>query len=138
MKETNKEAFVGLTFQEAYKEMLAGKKARRHGFKGYYYVDAETGAFTIHLVRYDRATKTTTEKDITYGQLTLLVRNVVCNDWEIVEEDAGQAVATEVNAEPVAEGGLVVEEPVEDVKKTRKPRAKKAEVVATTEPELAE
>jgi hypothetical protein len=99
MKET-KEAFVGMSFQEAYKEMVAGKKVRRHGFKGYYYIDAETGAFTIHLVKFDKATKTTTEKDITYGQLSLLVRNVVCNDWEVVEEV--KAEETEVLPDPAA------------------------------------
>lgn len=76
-----------MTFLEALAQMKQGKKARRHGFKDYYFINPENGEFTIHLVRYDKKTKTTTEKNITYGQLGLLVNNIDNSDWEIVEDE---------------------------------------------------
>lgn len=75
-----------MTFTEAYKEMQNGKKVRRHGFHGYCYINPETGIFTTHLSQIDPKTKVTVEKDITYGKLDLTIKNVVHDDWEVVEE----------------------------------------------------
>jgi hypothetical protein len=76
-----------MTFTEALAQMAQGKVARRHGFKDQYFIDPQTGEFTIHLVRYDKKTKTTKEKNITYGHFTLFVNNIKATDWEIVEEE---------------------------------------------------
>lgn len=66
-----------MSFVEAYKEMLNGKKIKRPGFKGYWYINPENGIFTIKLAN---------GKDIEYGKLDLTVKNCVANDWEIIEE----------------------------------------------------
>ena len=66
-----------MSFTEAFKEMIAGKKIRRPSFKGYWFIDQETGIFTIHLER---------GKDITYGKLDITSRNCVANDWEVVSD----------------------------------------------------
>ena len=71
-----------MTFTDAYKEMIAGKKIRRHGFKGYWYISPETGLVTIHLA----GTKANpVEKDITYGKLDITIKNCAASDWEVVE-----------------------------------------------------
>ena len=66
-----------MTFAEAYKEMLVGKKVRRPSFKGYWFINQETGIFTIHLE---------SGKDIQYGKLGLTVVNCLANDWELVDD----------------------------------------------------
>jgi len=92
-----------MKFLEALAEMKQGKKARRHGFKDYYFINPENGEFTIHLVRYDKKAKTTSEKNITYGQLGLLVNNIEKDDWEIIEEKPAQEPAKEEPSELVSE-----------------------------------
>lgn len=66
-----------MTFSEAYKEMLQGKKIKRPFFKGYWFIDQENGIFTIHLAD---------GKNITYGKLDLTVKNCLATDWEVVED----------------------------------------------------
>ena len=67
-----------MTFAEAYQKMLTGHKVRRHGFKGYWFIDQETGIFKIKLPN---------GQEIPYGKLGLAVQNCAHNDWEIVEEE---------------------------------------------------
>jgi hypothetical protein len=66
-----------MSFTDAYKEMLAGKKIRRPGFKGYWFINPENGIFAIHLAN---------DKEINYGKLDLTVKNCAANDWEVVDE----------------------------------------------------
>ena len=66
-----------MSFTEAFKEMIAGKKIRRPSFKGYWFIDQETGIVTIQLE---------SGKDITYGKLDITIRNCVANDWEVVSD----------------------------------------------------
>lgn len=66
-----------MSFAEAYKEMLAGKKVRRAGFGGYWFINPEDGIFMIHLPN---------GKEITYGKLDLTVKSCAANDWEVVED----------------------------------------------------
>lgn len=65
-----------MKFEEAWKALQNGKKIKRPCFKGYWFMNPETGVFTIHLEN---------GKDITYGKLGLTVMNIMENDWEIVE-----------------------------------------------------
>lgn len=65
-----------MTFSEAYKEMLKGKKIKRKGFKGYWFLNPETGVFTINLPN---------GKNIIYGKLGLLIQNITQSDWEIID-----------------------------------------------------
>ena len=72
-----------MNFTEAYKEMLAGKRVKRPSFKGYWFIDSETGLVTIHLA----ATKNNpVEKDITYGKLDITIKNCAAEDWEVVKD----------------------------------------------------
>lgn len=64
-------------FAEAYKQMVGGKKIRRPSFKGYWFINPETGIFTIHLEN---------GKNIEYGKLDITVKNCLANDWEVIEE----------------------------------------------------
>ena len=66
-----------MSFAEAYKMMVAGKKIKRPSFKGYWYINQEDGIFMIHLAN---------GKDIAYGKLDITVKNCLANDWEVVEE----------------------------------------------------
>lgn len=65
-----------MNFADAYKEMVKGKKIKRPNFKGYWFIDPETGVTTIHLAD---------GKEITYGNLNITVKNCAANDWEVVE-----------------------------------------------------
>ena len=64
-----------MNFKEAYKEMLKGKKVRRPGWGGYWFI--EDNKVTIHLkdgnVKFDNFTQET-------------IKNTAADDWEIVEE----------------------------------------------------
>lgn len=66
-----------MSFSEAYKLMLSGKKIKRPSFKGYWFINQEDGIFMIHLA---------SGKDISYGKLDVTIKNCLANDWEIVEE----------------------------------------------------
>lgn len=66
-----------MTFTEAYAKMLLGNKIKRPSFKGYWFINQETGQFMIHL---------DDGKEIKYGQLGITVSNCAANDWEIVSE----------------------------------------------------
>ena len=71
-----------MDFKQAFQLMNQGKKIRRKCFaKGeYYYIDPMQGCFTIHLKN---------GKEIKYGNLNVLVKNVLADDFEefINEED---------------------------------------------------
>ena len=64
-----------MSFAEAYKCMQEGKKIRRPSFKGYWFISPETGVITIN----------TGDKNITYGNLNITIKNCLANDWEVVE-----------------------------------------------------
>lgn len=66
-----------MKFNEAYAEMIKGKKITRPAFKGYWFINSVTGKFTIHLA---------SGKDITYGQLDLTIKNCLAEDWAVLEE----------------------------------------------------
>lgn len=66
-----------MKFNEAYAEMMKGKKIARPAFKGYWFIDPENGKFSIHLAN---------EKNITYGQLELTIKNCLAEDWYVIEE----------------------------------------------------
>lgn len=66
-----------MSFAEAYKMMVAGKKVKRPSFQGYWFINSEDGIFMIHLAN---------GKDISYGKLDITVKNCLANDWEVVEE----------------------------------------------------
>ena len=67
-----------MNFSDAYKEMVAGHKIRRPSFKGYWFLNPETGIVTIHLEN---------GKDIEYGKLDITVKNCAANDWVVVPEN---------------------------------------------------
>lgn len=66
-----------MKFAEAYAEMIKGKRIARPTFKGYWFINPETGKFQIHLAN---------GKNISYGQLELTVKNCLAEDWYVVEE----------------------------------------------------
>lgn len=66
-----------MNFAEAYKEMQAGKKVKRPGFKGYWAINPEDGQAYIHLQD---------GKDISYGKLDITIKNAAATDWEVVED----------------------------------------------------
>ena len=65
-----------MTFKEAYKCMNQGKKVKRPCFKGYYYLDPETGTLIINNGQEEKK----------YGNFNTLVKNVIKDDWEVVNE----------------------------------------------------
>lgn len=64
-----------MTFKEAYKEMLKGKKVRRHAWKGYWFI--EDNKIKIHLKDGNTIFDNFTQETIT---------NTLQEDWEVVEE----------------------------------------------------
>ena len=64
-----------MNFKEAYKEMLKGKKVRRHAWKGYWFI--EDNKIKIHLKDGNTISDNFTQETIT---------NTLQEDWEVVEE----------------------------------------------------
>lgn len=64
-----------MNFREAYKEMLKGKKVRRHAWKGYWFI--EDNKIKIHLKDGNTIFDNFTQETIT---------NTLQEDWEVVEE----------------------------------------------------
>ena len=64
-----------MNFKEAYKEMLKGKKVRRHAWKGYWFI--EDNKIKIHLKDGNTIFDNFTQETIT---------NTLQEDWEVVEE----------------------------------------------------
>lgn len=64
-----------MKFEQAYIEMLKGKKVKRLAFNGYWYIDGVTGKLAIHLA---------TGENIYSGDLDLTVRNILAEDWEVL------------------------------------------------------
>lgn len=67
-----------MNFERAYIEMLHGKKVRRAGWKGFWYLDKVTGKLVIH-----RADGFDVE-DGAFSSVT--VQNTLAKDWQIVKE----------------------------------------------------
>jgi len=65
-----------MKFENAYIEMLKGKKIKRPAFKGYWFIDAITGKLTTHLA---------SGEEIDVGDFDLTVRNVLAEDWEVIQ-----------------------------------------------------
>ena len=65
-----------MKFEQAYMEMLKGKKIKRPEFKGYWFIDSVSGKVVIHLANND---------EITSGDLDLTLRNSLAEDWEVTE-----------------------------------------------------
>lgn len=63
-----------MKFENAYIEMLKGRKVKRPSFKGFWFIDAVTGKLLIHLA---------SGEEIDAGDLDLTVRNVLAEDWEV-------------------------------------------------------
>lgn len=64
-----------MNFKDAYKEMLEGKKVRRHAWKGYWFI--EDNKIKIHLKDGNTIFDNFTQETIT---------NTLQEDWEVVEE----------------------------------------------------
>lgn len=64
-----------MNFKKAYKEMLKGKKVRRHAWKGYWFI--EDNKIKIHLKDGNTIFDNFTQETIT---------NTLQEDWEVVEE----------------------------------------------------
>lgn len=65
-----------MKFEQAYMEMLKGKKIKRSCFKGYWFIDGVSGKVKIHLAN---------AEEIIEGDLDLTLRNVLAEDWEVAE-----------------------------------------------------
>ena len=65
-----------MKFENSYIEMLKGKKIKRPAFKGYWFIDAVSGRLTIRLA---------SGEEIDSGDFDLTVRNVLAEDWEVIE-----------------------------------------------------
>lgn len=65
-----------MKFEQAYIEMLKGRKVKRPAFKGYWFIDAVTGKLLIHLA---------SGEEIDTGDLDITARNVLAEDWEVME-----------------------------------------------------
>ena len=66
-----------MNFNEAYQEMLEGKKIKRPDWKGYWFIDSKDNKFKIKLAGGEI-------KENKFTQET--IKNTAANDWEIVEE----------------------------------------------------
>ena len=66
-----------MNFNEAYQKMLEGKKIKRPGWKGYWFIDNKDNKFKIKLAGGEI-------KENKFTQET--IKNTAANDWEIVEE----------------------------------------------------
>lgn len=66
-----------MTFTEAYKLMKDGKKVCRPNFKGYWFIDSESGEVKV---------VTASGKLISYGKLDISIKNVIHDDWKEYEE----------------------------------------------------
>lgn len=66
-----------MLFKEAYLEMLKGNKITRPSFKGYWYMDGQTGKLVIHLA---------SGEEITKGDLSLTAKNCIAEDWCIYND----------------------------------------------------
>lgn len=66
-----------MKFDEAYLEMLKGKKIKRPCFEGYWYVHGQTGQVVIHLKD---------GQEITKGNLTLTIKNCIAEDWIVYND----------------------------------------------------
>lgn len=65
-----------MCFDEAYAKMLEGHKITRPCFKGYWYINGVTGKPTIHLAN---------GEEITSGDLSITLPNVLAKDWIVLE-----------------------------------------------------
>lgn len=65
-----------MCFDEAYTKMLEGNKITRPCFKGYWYINGVTGKPTIHLAN---------GEEITSGDLSITLPNVLAKDWIVLE-----------------------------------------------------
>lgn len=65
-----------MNFEEAYMKMLEGHKIARPCFKGYWYINGVTGKPTIHTADGD---------ELTSGDLSITLPNVLAKDWIILE-----------------------------------------------------
>lgn len=72
----------GLTLQEAYKALLEGKKIKRKSWwsKNSFWVLDPSKNNRLVIRTFDG------KKDISYGDLTIMLDNCLANDWEIIEE----------------------------------------------------
>jgi hypothetical protein len=67
-----------MDFKTAYSKMLEGKKIRREGWVGYWYINKVTGKLTIFTAE----GKTLTQSD----DITITVMNTLAEDWEVVDD----------------------------------------------------
>lgn len=65
-----------MKFEQAYLQMLKGKKITRPCFQGYWSIDGQTGEMFIH---------TKDGKDIREGKSGLTVVNTLAEDWEVLK-----------------------------------------------------
>lgn len=65
-----------MKFEQAYIEMLKGRKVKRPAFKGYWFIDAVTGKLLIHLA---------SGEELEEGNFDITVKNTLAEDWEVME-----------------------------------------------------
>ena len=66
-----------MKFNEAYLEMLKGKKIKRPCFEGYWYINGQTNQVTIHLKD---------GNEITKGVISITVANCIAEDWVVLDD----------------------------------------------------
>lgn len=67
-----------MLFANAYNEMLKGNKIARAGWKGYWYINSQTGELVIH--------KTSGEELVnTSDNLKQTIENTLAEDWYITD-----------------------------------------------------
>ena len=65
-----------MKFEQAYLQMLKGKKITRPCFEGHWYINGQTGEMVIH---------TSDGKDIREGKSGLTAINTLAEDWEVLK-----------------------------------------------------
>ena len=65
-----------MKFEQAYLQMLKGKKVARPCFEGYWCIEGYKGKLNIH---------TREGKTLETGELDLTVKNCLAEDWEVIK-----------------------------------------------------
>lgn len=68
-----------MTFAQAYNEMLKGKKIKRVGWQGYWYLAPQTGGLVIHLADGSELVNAS-------DNLKQTIENTLADDWVIASD----------------------------------------------------
>ncbi len=67
-----------MTFKKAYDLMKQGRKVKRPGWKGYWFIDPTTDMLTIHLA---------SGENIIAGEFKMTIENTLADDWVVLEDE---------------------------------------------------